>query len=142
MTLTLRLLLIDQIADEIYCNREQWLLSGVAHILNFLPSPSPFSRGTTWTCCWEDCDEVNTGSATHCANTACGHQQCAQCTVNTAADTYLYLWEDFEYSCYDFSTVPGDIWHCCQCESANHMSLSPERCPVCEHNICSMCITH
>lgn len=35
----------------------------------------------------------------------------------------------------------ADVWTCCQCEAANLIANSPERCPVCPHTRCDLCKT-
>ena len=37
------------------------------------------------------------------------------------------------------TNMEGDVWNCCQCNSANLMANSPDRCPVCEHFRCRLC---
>lgn len=35
--------------------------------------------------------------------------------------------------------IPSDVWVCCQCDGANLIPLMDEKCPVCDHDRCSMC---
>ncbi|OCL12574.1 hypothetical protein AOQ84DRAFT_148846 [Glonium stellatum] len=136
MPLMPRLLVHDQIFHE-------WLLSGISDIryLSLSLSPSPFSWGTTWTCCQNDCDRVNADSASNCGNTSCNHLRCAKCTVRTAIDTPFHFRNNFECGCYGFSSVPLDHWICCNCDGTSLVANNPEKCPVCEHYRCGHCIT-
>ena len=39
-------------------------------------------------------------------------------------------------------TVPtqfDDVWTCCECDAANYVENSPDRCPICAHYKCRQC---
>ncbi|KAF2646274.1 hypothetical protein P280DRAFT_525000 [Massarina eburnea CBS 473.64] len=38
------------------------------------------------------------------------------------------------------SSVPKDMWVCCECKEGNLVALANERCPVCSHARCGTCI--
>ena len=35
--------------------------------------------------------------------------------------------------------MPPDVWVCCQCGAVNVIALMDEKCPICDHDKCSLC---